>query len=402
MSMTSDSAVLIINAGSSSVKFSVYRLVEGALKATINGQIQGIGSAPRFDAKDAAKKLIGEKSWDDPKTSRTVLLGFLLDWLTEQLHGAKLLAAGHRVLHGGTKFRHPVMLTPEIVDELEALVPLGPLHQPHNVAGIRALMETHPELPQVAIFDTAFHCATNPWNSYAFAIPRELTDEGVRRYGFHGTSYEYIASRLPDVDPVLAKGCCVVAHLGSGASLAAVRDCKGIDTTMGLTPLDGLVMGTRCGHIDPSVLIYLMRTKGMNADQIESLLNKKSGLLAVSGMTNDMRPLLSSDEPNAKQAVDMFCHSVARHTMAMAASMGGFDGLVFTAGIGENSPPIRKMICEKLAWTGIKLDLEANAKNAPKVSTADSRLPVYVIPTDEEGMIVQHTLRLLDEAKAKA
>jgi acetate kinase len=402
MSMTSDSAVLIINAGSSSVKFSVYRLVDGALKATINGQIQGIGSAPRFDAKDAAKKLIGEKSWDDPKTNRNTLLSFLLDWLKEQLHGAKLLAAGHRVLHGGTKFSHPVLLTPGIVDELEALVPLGPLHQPHNVAGIRALMETHPELPQVAIFDTAFHCATNPWLSYAFAIPRNLTDEGVRRYGFHGTSYEYIASQLPRVDAAMAKGCVVVAHLGSGASLAAIRDGKGIDTTMGLTPLDGLVMGTRCGHIDPSVLLYLMRNKGMSVDQIETLLNKESGLLAVSGVSNDMRPLLESDDPHAKEAVDMFCHSVARHTMSMAASMQGFDGLVFTAGIGEHSAPVRAMICENLAWAGIKLDPAANAKNALKISAPDSRIPVYVVPTDEEGMIVQHTLRVLDEAKAEA
>lgn len=398
MSISSDSAVLIINAGSSSVKFSVYRPVDGDLKVTINGQIEGIGSAPRFAAKDDAKKKIGEHSWDDPKTSRSALLGWLFDWLQGQLHGAKLLAAGHRVLHGGTKFSKPVLLTPEIVDELEALIPLGPLHQPSNVAGIRTLMELHPELPQVACFDTAFH-ATNPWLSYAFAISRDLTNQGVRRYGFHGSSYEYIATQLPVVDPALAKGCCVVAHLGSGASLAAVRNCVGIDTTMGLTPLDGLVMGTRCGHIDPSVLIYLMREHNLNADQLETLLNKKSGLLAVSGVSNDMRPLLESDNPHAKEAVDMFCHSVARHTMSMAASMGGFDGLVFTAGIGEHSAPIRALICEKLAWTGIKLDADANAKNARKISAADSRLPVYVIPTDEEGMIVKHTLRVVEEAK---
>lgn len=400
MTLNNETAVLVINAGSSSIKFSVFRLVDGVMKATINGQIQGIGSAPRFDAKDSSKTKIGEHAWDDPKTSRSVLLGYLLDWLAEKLEGAHLVAAGHRVLHGGTKFRAPVLLTPEIVEELEKLIPLGPLHQPHNLAGVRALMETHPELPQVAIFDTAFH-GTNPWQSYSFALPRELSEEGIRRYGFHGTSYEYIASQLPIVDPEMAKGHVVVAHLGSGASLAALHNGVGIDTTMGLTPMDGLVMGTRCGHIDPSVLIYLMRNKGLSVDELEKLLNNKSGLLGMSGISNDMRPLEESDDPRALAAVEMFCHSVAKHTAAMAASMGGFDGLVFTAGIGEHSDIVRRRVCEKLAWLGIKIDQEANLKKARKISTPDSRIPVYIIPTDEERMIVTHTLRVLEESQAR-
>lgn len=402
MTMTADSAILIINAGSSSLKFSVYRLVDGEMKATINGQIQGIGSKPVFDAKDADKNLLGEHEWSDPKTSRQVLLGYLLEWLKEQLHGAKLLAAGHRVLHGGTKFRKPVLLTKDIVKDLRDLIPWGPLHMPPNIDAIDALMETHPELPQVACFDTAFH-ATHPWQAYSFAIPREFSDEGIRRYGFHGSSYEYIASRLPEVDPVLAKGHAVVAHLGSGASISGLKNCVCMDNTMGFTPLDGLVMGTRCGSIDASVLIYLMRTRGLNADQLETLLNKKSGMLGISGVSNDMRPLMESADPHSAEAVEMFVFHAAKHIASQAGSMGGFDGLVFTAGIGENSSEIRKRICEKAAWLGIKLDDKLNetrGKGARKISATDSPKPIWVIPTDEEGVIVKHTLSIYEESKA--
>jgi len=402
MTMTADQAILIINAGSSSVKFSVYRLVDDVMTVTINGQIQGIGSKPVFDAKDASKKLIGEHEWADPKTSMAVLLGFLFDWLHDQLHGAELLAAGHRVLHGGTKFRKPVLLTPAIIDDLEALIPWGPLHMPANVAAIRVLTEIHPELPQVACFDTAFH-GTHPWQAYSFAIPREFSDEGIRRYGFHGSSYEYIASRLPEVDPVLAAGHAVVAHLGSGASISGLKNCVCMDNTMGFTPLDGLVMGTRCGSIDASVLIYLMRSRNLNADQLETLLNKKSGMLGISGVSNDMRPLMESDNPRAAEAVEMFVFHAAKHIASQAGSMGGFDGLVFTAGIGENSSEIRARICEKAAWLGITIDPELNAqrgKGARKISTADSPKPIWVIPTDEEGVIVKHTLKVYEESKA--
>ncbi|PWC31569.1 acetate/propionate family kinase [Azospirillum sp. TSO22-1] len=397
--MSARNAYLVINAGSSSLKFSVFQgQGRGDLEAVINGQIQGIGTEPKFDAKDAAKRTLAEYAWPkDKPADRPELLRFLLDWLEMRLEGATLVAAGHRVVHGGTRFAAPVRITPAVLAELEGLIPLAPLHQPHNVAAIRALAEVYPELPQVACFDTAFH-QTQPWQAQTFALPRELTQEGVRRYGFHGLSYEYIAQRLPQVAPELADARVVVCHLGSGASLCAMRAGKSQDTTMGFTALDGVPMGTRPGNIDPGVLIYLMREKGMDADALESLLYKRSGLLGVSGISNDMRDLLDSEAPAAAEAVELFCHGVAKQTAALAASMGGLDAVVFTAGVGEHSAPVRARVAEKLGWLGVTLDAAANRAKATRISAADSRIPVFVIPTDEERMIASHTLAALDGA----
>jgi acetate kinase len=397
--MPKGDATLVINAGSSSVKFSVFReTTAGDIAVTVNGQISGIGTAPKFEAKDPAKKLLGEKVWTlGEHSDRTALLGWLLDWIEAGLDGAKLTAAGHRVVHGGMNYAQPVRLNAAVVAELEALTPLAPLHQPHNLAAIKALAEAHPELPQVACFDTAFH-RDQPWQAKTFAIPRELTEEGVRRYGFHGLSYEYIAGRLPQIAPELADARVVVAHLGSGASMCAVHGGRSVDSTLGFTALDGLPMGTRCGAIDPGVLIYLMRQKDMCADALEKLLYNKSGLLGVSGVSNDMRDLLESDVPAAAEAVELFCYRVAREAGALASAMGGIDALVFTAGIGERSGPVRARVGDKLAWLGIEIDEAANAANAVKISTAGSRLPVYVIPTDEERMIALHTRKVMASA----
>lgn len=389
-------AILVINAGSSSLKFSVFRdSGQGDPVATINGQISGIGTEPVFEAKNAQRQPLAGKAWAPGEPSdRTALLGYLLDWIEERLEGATLIAAGHRVVHGGTRHGAPVLITPEVLAELDGLVPLAPLHQPHNLAAIRALAEAHPELPQVACFDTAFHRG-QPWQAGMFAIPRELTDEGVRRYGFHGLSYEYIARRLPEIAPELSESRVVVAHLGSGASMCAIHGGCSVDSTMGFTALDGLPMGTRCGAIDPGVLIYLMREKGLDAGAIEKLLYNKSGLLGVSGVSNDMRVLLDSAEPHAQEAVELFCFRIAKETGGLASSMGGIDALVFTAGIGERSSPVRSRVAEKLAWLGVTIDEEANAANAAKISAEASRIPVYVIPTDEERMIALHTRNAL-------
>ena len=388
-------AILVINAGSSSLKFSVFRDHGGGDPVvTINGQISGIGTQPVFEAKDAQRRPLAEKIWGAGEPSdRTALLSYLLDWIEERLEGATLIAAGHRVVHGGIRHATPVLLTSAVLDELDGLVPLAPLHQPHNLAAIRALAEAHPELPQVACFDTAFH-RNQPWQAQTFAIPRELTEEGVRRYGFHGLSYEYISRRLPEIAPELSDSRVVVAHLGSGASMCAIHGGRSVDSTMGFTALDGLPMGTRCGTIDPGVLIYLMR-KGMDAGAIEKLLYNKSGLLGVSGISNDMRALLESRDPHAQEAVELFCFRIAKETGALAASMGGVDAVVFTAGIGERSAPVRARVGDKLAWMGVEIDAAANEANAAKISTPGSRLPVYVIPTDEERMIALHTRKVL-------
>lgn len=388
-------AILVINAGSSSLKFSVFRDHGGGDPVvTVNGQISGIGTQPVFEAKDAQRRPLAEKSWGAGEPSdRTALLSYLLDWIEERLEGATLIAAGHRVVHGGVRHAAPVLLTSAVLDELDGLVPLAPLHQPHNLAAIRALAEAHPELPQVACFDTAFH-RNQPWQAQTFAIPRELTEEGVRRYGFHGLSYEYISRRLPEIAPELSDSRVVVAHLGSGASMCAIHGGRSVDSTMGFTALDGLPMGTRCGTIDPGVLIYLMR-KGMDAGAIEKLLYNKSGLLGVSGISNDMRALLESSDPHAQEAVELFCFRIAKETGALAASMGGVDAVVFTAGIGERSAPVRARVGDKLAWMGVEIDAAANEANAAKISAPGSRLPVYVIPTDEERMIALHTRKVL-------
>ncbi|MBI2243842.1 MAG: acetate/propionate family kinase [Nocardioides sp.] len=388
--------VLVINAGSSSVKFSVFvETGPRAMTVSCQGQISGIGTAPRFNARDADGKVVADRRWpEDQNPDQTTLLGFLLQWIEEHLGGDRLVAAGHRVVHGGVGFAAPVPIDAAVMAELERLVPLAPLHQPHNLAAIRALAKAHPELPQVACFDTAFH-RSHPAVAGRFALPRDLSAEGVRRYGFHGLSYEYISRALPSLAPELAGGRVVVAHLGSGASMCAIHAGVSLDSTMGFTALDGLPMGTRCGAIDPGVLLYLMREKGMTVDDLECLLYHKSGLLGVSGLSNDMRVLLSSADPAAEEAVELFIFRIVRELGALAGALGGLDGLVFTAGIGERAAAIRARVCEKASWYGIRLDPAANDAHGPRISTPDSAVSAWVIPTDEERMIALHTRDVL-------
>ncbi|MBF0325878.1 MAG: acetate/propionate family kinase [Alphaproteobacteria bacterium] len=389
-------AYLVINAGSSSIKFSLY-FGNGDSKPVLKakGQVEGINVAPHFIAQAVDGTVLAEQRW--PADSNLVhqdLLKHLIDWVEDHLDGARLVAAGHRVVHGGPRWSAPARITDELLDELESLVPLAPLHQPHNLAPIRALAVVHPGLVQVACFDTAFH-RTNPKVAETFALPRELTEEGVRRYGFHGLSYEFIARRFKEIDPVRAAGKVVVCHLGSGASMCAIDNGRSVASTMGFTALDGLPMGTRTGTLDAGVVLYLLQQKGMNAAEIETLLYKKSGLLGVSGISNDMRVLLESNDPHAAEAVDLFCYRIRRELGSLAGAMGGLDALIFTAGIGEHSAPVRAMVCEGAGWLGIELDPAANAAHADKITTPASRLPVYVIPTDEEMMIAKHTRAVL-------
>jgi acetate kinase len=308
-----------------------------------------------------------------------------------------LLGVGHRVVHGGVEFAAPVRVTPAVLAKLEALCPLAPLHQPHNLAGIHAVAAVQPDLPQVACFDTAFHRG-HPELADWYALPRAFYDDGIRRYGFHGLSYEYIASVLPEVAPAIAEGRVVVAHLGSGASMCAIQAGRSQDSTMGFTALDGLLMGTRCGALDPGVVRHLLRAYGMDADAIERMLYQECGLKGVSGISNDMRTLLASADPRAAYTVDLFVWRICRELGALAAVLGGLDGVVFTAGIGERSAEIRARVCARAAWLGIALDDQANQVGGPRISTAASAVAVYAIPTDEEQMIARHTLALLRRA----
>ncbi|MGE5504550.1 MAG: acetate/propionate family kinase [Actinomycetota bacterium] len=390
--------ILVINAGSSSIKFSLY-LSNGEEKPQLSskGQVEGINVAPHFEARDPKGAVLADKRWEHgERLSHEILLEYLIRWVEDHLDGATLKAAGHRVVHGGLRYSRPVRIDDTVIAELESLVPLAPLHQPHNLAPIRALAAVHPDLMQVACFDTAFH-RTNPRVAEIFALPRALTAEGVRRYGFHGLSYEYIARQLASVDEKAAKGRVVVAHLGSGASMCGISDGKSVASTMGFTALDGLPMGTRTGNIDPGVVLYLVQQKGMTPKQLENLLYKESGLLGVSGISNDMRVLLESHDPHAAEAVDLFCHRICRELGSLTAALEGIDALVFTAGIGERSAPIRERVCRHSAWLGIRLDDQANAENRIRISIDDSPVAVYVMPTDEEMMIAKHTRAVLRE-----
>lgn len=384
--------ILVINAGSSSIKFSLF-LSNGDGKPLLSskGQVEGINVAPHFIAQGPDGTVLSEQRWPaDSELNHEDLLKHLIDWVEDHLEGATLVAAGHRVVHGGPKYASPVLVDEAVLHELEGFVQLAPLHQPHNLAPIRALAKVHPGLMQVACFDTAFH-TTNPKVATTFALPRQLTEEGVRRYGFHGLSYEFIARRLREIDPVLAAGKVVVCHLGSGASMCAIDNGRSVASTLGFTAVDGLPMGTRTGNLDPGVILYLLEQKGMSTKEIEALLYKRSGLLGVSGISNDMRVLLESDDPHAAEAVELFCYRVNRELGSLAAAMGGLDALVFTAGIGEHSAPVREKVCALAGWMGIALDGAANAAHAEKISTADSRVPVFVLPTNEEMMIAKHT-----------
>jgi acetate kinase len=389
-------ALLTLNAGSSSVKFSVFEgLSEPSPRLSLRGQIDKIDSRPRFAAEDAAGAVLADESWSDSGLDYDRLLSKAVDWAESHLGGDKLVAVGHRVVHGGAKRDRAALVTDQLIDELAALAPLAPLHQPHNLAPMRAIARSHPRLPQAACFDTAFHHSM-PTVAARFALPRELEAAGVRRYGFHGLSYDYISRRLREGAPRLAAGRVVAAHLGNGASLCALSDGRSLDTTMTFTALDGLPMGTRCGALDPGVIFFLAEERGLTIKEIEELLYEKSGLLGVSGgLSSDMRTLLASADPRAADAIDLFAFRIARETGALASSLGGLDGFVFTAGIGENAAPIRAQVCERLAWLGAELDEAANEKNASVISLPSSRVEIRVIPTSEETTIARQTIEIV-------
>ncbi len=389
-------AILVLNVGSSSVKFALFGVEDGGhrLPRQCRGEIDGIGTDAWFTVKNGS----GAQIVREPigAADHAQALGRLLEWLQRETSGLTLIAAGHRVVHGGTRFAAPARLDAGVLAALEALVPMAPLHQPHNVAGIRAVMALRPELPQVVCFDTQFH-RTQPWVAETFALPRDLSDAGIKRYGFHGLSYEYVASVLPAVAGPAAEGRVVVAHLGAGASMCAMRDRQSVATTMGLTALDGLPMGTRCGALDPGVLLYLLRERGATVDELTDLLYHQSGLLGVSGKSGDMRELLASDAAEAREAVDLFVYRVGRELGSLAAALGGLDVLVFTGGIGEHAAPLRARVLTDARWLGVHLDEAANARHGPRISATDSRVSAWVIPTDEERMIARHTFDSLSK-----
>ena len=386
---------LVLNAGSSSLKFCVFGRPEGETwRLESRGQIEGIGTSPRFSAKDGSGAVLEEPQPSAGVTDARTALDTLAGWLRARYGDGRVLGVGHRVVHGGAKFSGPTVVTPSVLDDLRKLVPLAPLHQPYNLAAIEAVAARLPGVPQVACFDTSFHRG-QAGVAEVIPLPRALVRSGIQRYGFHGLSYEYIASALPQVAPEIAGGRVIVAHLGSGASLCALRNGRSVDHSLGFTALDGLCMGTRPGAVDPGVILYLFQELGLSAREVETILYKKSGLLGISGISNDMRDLIDSREPAAQLAVDYFVYRATKEIGALAAVLAGIDGLVFTAGIGENSAAVRARICEACAWLGVDLDQEANARKTPRISRSGSRVSAWVIPTNEELMIARHTAMLL-------
>jgi acetate kinase len=386
---------LVLNAGSSSLKFCVYRRQAGeSWRLGVRGQVDGIGSAPKLRVRDEAGETLADQKLDAGVRDGRAALGVLADWLGARFGGSPVLGVGHRVVHGGARYAKPCRVTPEVIQDLRALVPLAPLHQPYNVGAIEAVTERLPDVPQVACFDTGFHRG-QPAVAELVPLPAAVREGGVQRYGFHGLSYEYIASTLPDVAPEIADGRVIVAHLGSGASLCALKGRRSMDTSLGFTALDGLCMGTRPGAVDPGVILHLFQTLKLSVPEVEEMLYKKSGLLGVSGLSNDMRELEKSTDPNARLAVDYFVYQAAKQIGSLAAALGGVDAIVFTAGIGENSATIRRRICEASAWLGLELDGSSNEKHGPRISRASSRVSAWVIPTNEELMIARHTGALL-------
>lgn len=393
-------AIIVLNAGSSSIKFAAFACDATSFELSgrlLHGEIDGVGAAARLTAWNANGAPLAAADIVDASDTpqhREQALKRLFEWLEGQLGGRTVLAVGHRVVHGGERFVGPVLVDAQILGQLDALSPLAPLHQPHNLAAIRVIDQLLPALPQVASFDTAFH-ATQPWVSQAYALPRRIRDAGVRRYGFHGLSYEYIASVLPAHLGDRADARVIVAHLGNGASLCAMHERRSVATTMGFTALDGLMMGTRCGNLDPGVVLYLQATLGMSVADVEHLLYQESGLLGVSGLSADMRTLEASSDPLAAAAIDLFVHRISRELGSLAAALGGLDAIVFTAGIGEHSAAVRARVCTAAAWLGVAIDDKANRADAHRIDSAASRVAVHVIPTDEELMLARHACEQL-------
>jgi acetate kinase len=390
--------VLVLNAGSSSVKFSLFESADGrALSAATRGQVEGIGVAPRLEVLDAHSERITDRAV--AAQDHDGAIAAILDGLAAHAGRSMLAGVGHRVVHGGAAWAAPVLIDAGVIAGLTALVPLAPLHQPHDIAAIRAVAARAPDIPQVACFDTAFH-RTQPAVAQEFALPRALTAKGVRGYGFHGLSYEYIVSVMPQIAPEFAPdragGRLVVAHLGNGASMCAIRAGRSVATTMTFTAVDGLPMGTRTGSLDPAVILYLLQHEGMDAGAIERLIWNQSGLLGVSGMSSDMRALLASDAPAAREAIDLFVYRIGRELGSLAATLQGLDALVFTAGIGEHAAEIRARVCRDARWLGITLDDDANARHQTRISRVDSPVAAFVVPTDENLMIARHTWDVLD------
>ncbi len=395
-----NNAILVVNAGSSSLKFSIFAAhSRGELELLSRGLAEGLYTAPHFVAKDADGALLAESSWSvDEGHGHDVALQRVIAFVHERLGDYRLAGVGHRVVHGGPEFAAPVRVNAAILSKLEQFIPLAPLHQPHNLAPIRALLERSPSVPQIACFDTAFH-RHQPPIAQAYALPPSITDRGVLRYGFHGLSYEYIASVLPSVDARAAGGRTVVLHLGNGASMCAMSACTSVATTMGFSTLDGLPMGTRCGALDPGVVLYLLDELQMTVRDVHKLLYEQSGLLGVSGISSDMRTLEASSDPRARLAIELFSYRINRELGSLAAALGGLDAIVFTAGIGENSAALRARVCEAAAWIGVAFDPAANSERGTdgvrKISASTSGKAVWVVPTNEELMIARHTSALL-------
>ena len=386
---------LVLNAGSSSLKFCVFQRLETKVwDIAARGQIEGIGTSPRLSAKDTHGDVLADNNLNHEVKDGRAALEALASWLRGRFGDARVLGVGHRVVHGGARFTAPTVVTSDVLAVLRDLIPLAPLHQPYNLAAIEAVCDRLPGVPQVACFDTSFHSSNSPV-AQLIPLPSKLRESGLRRYGFHGLSYEYVASVLPEVAPKIAKGRVIVAHLGSGASLCALSNGRSVDNSLGFTALDGLCMGTRPGALDPGVILYLFQNLGLTAKEVEAILYKRSGLLGISGLSNDMRALIGSSDPGARLAVDYFVYRAAKEIGALTAVLGGLDALVFTAGIGENSPGIRERICQASSWLGVKLDPEANAARGPCISRSESNVSAWVIPTNEELMIARHTGALL-------
>ncbi|MGF1608608.1 MAG: acetate/propionate family kinase [Kiloniellales bacterium] len=385
-------SLLVLNAGSSSIKFALFARERGSAepRLTERGQIEGIGRQPRFQLSGTGKPVAPDAVAVAALANHEDAIDLLLDWIGRD---RSLAAAGHRVVHGGTRYSKPQRITPEVIETLASFGPRAPHHQPHNVAAIRAIARRRPELPQVACFDTAFH-AGQPELASRFALPRALHDQGLRRYGFHGLSYEYIVSALPGIMGALPRRL-VVAHLGNGASMAAIKEGCSVATTMGFSTLDGLAMGTRSGAIDPGVLLYLLRERGLDEPALTDLLYNRSGLLGVSGESADMRTLLASPRPEAAEAVALFCYRIVRELGSLAAALGGLDALVFTGGIGEHAAAVRAQVCRDSRWLGLGLDEAANDAGGPRITTPGSAASAWVVPTNEELVIARHSERLI-------